>query len=858
MTMNRYIQLNQLGDGTFGSVVLGERIDTGERVAIKRMKRKYYSWEEAMNLREVKSLKKLSHANVVKLKEVIRENDVLYFVFEYMKENLYQLMKDRDKLFPEPTIKNMVYQVLQGLAFMHKHGFFHRDMKPENLLCMGPELVKIADFGLAREIRSRPPYTDYVSTRWYRAPEVLLHSTSYNSPIDVWAVGCIMAELYTFRPLFPGKSEIDEIFKICSVIGTPDRQDWPEGYQLAAAMNFRFPNFTRTSLQVLIPNAGHEAVLLMEDMLQWNPAKRPTAQQALRYPYFQLGNQRLITGKKMSAQRELVMNKVNLPPPQAGLVQQQQQQQQQQLPNGNGGNHNNGSVKTIGSGAENRSSAEATLIRQQKVIQPVQPLVQNGLPLLARAGLKKDGTSATGQLPTQKKWDDDEFANELLGNILNREDVKSRLLPERVYKENRANWNGNYHQADNLSGLGSGQLHHQHQKTNLPGWYEQMPHVNNRVKQQQPSSTTSTIFGQNVVSAAAHGRRVSAKMPARYGLAQSPSQLPSSSSREGSYAFINNVQPLHLVIVAFCLVNLVAAATTTWTKLNVNNDFIGEDEEEDEDYHYRRRRIDAHQLVEILRKLDYRELLALCCELIWLLVASILRYLGHLLANYGRSPIDPRIIANFLRFRDVQEDEETMPMETEELEDKDNNSSNSTCECCSSYVEELTNWKKLFLFSVAIMACELLIFCCNQLLRRARATRCFNKKATTRVLSVCLSSVALLLVYYIVTNSEAAHSVSGLPMPPSAAAAATKIAPAPPIESAGSAAYWPSIMRETQPHHHPHHPHQSTAVIQPFRHQQQQPPLPLRGRLSTIEQQQQQQNTRLPYPSVYDRIKQVK
>ena len=117
----------------------------------------------------------------------------------------------------------------------------------------------------------------------YRAPEVLLHSTTYNSPIDIWAVGCIMAELYTFRPLFPGKSEIDEIFKICSVIGTPDKDDWLEGYQLATAMNFKFPNFTRTSLAVLIPNASQEAVILMEDMLQWNPIKRPTAQQSLRY-----------------------------------------------------------------------------------------------------------------------------------------------------------------------------------------------------------------------------------------------------------------------------------------------------------------------------------------------------------------------------------------------------------------------------------------------------------------------------------------------------------------------------------------------------------------------------------------------
>ncbi|XP_016086928.1 serine/threonine-protein kinase MAK-like isoform X1 [Sinocyclocheilus grahami] len=168
-------------------------------------------------------------------------------------------------------------------------GFFHRDMKPENLLCMGPELVKIADFGLAREIRSRPPYTDYVSTRWYRAPEVLLRSPVYSSPIDIWAVGCIMAELYTLRPLFPGNSEVDEIFKICQVLGTVKKSDWPEGYQLAAAMNFRFPQCVHTPLKTLIPNATNEAVDLMRDLLQWDPKKRPSAAKALRYPYFQVG-----------------------------------------------------------------------------------------------------------------------------------------------------------------------------------------------------------------------------------------------------------------------------------------------------------------------------------------------------------------------------------------------------------------------------------------------------------------------------------------------------------------------------------------------------------------------------------------
>ncbi|XP_069769449.1 serine/threonine-protein kinase MAK isoform X2 [Narcine bancroftii] len=288
--MNRYTTLKQLGDGTYGCVLMGKSNESGELVAIKRMKRKFYSWDECMNLKEVKSLKKLSHANIIKLKEVIRENDHLYFIFEYMKENLYQLMKDRNKLFPESIIRNIMYQIIQGLAFIHKHGFFHRDMKPENLLCMGPDLVKIGDFGLAREIRSRPPYTDYVSTRWYRAPEVLLRSSNYSSPIDIWAVGCIMAELYTLRPLFPGTSEVDEIFKICQVLGTPKKSDWPEGYQLSAAMNFRFPQCVPIHLKSLIPNASNEAIHLIKETLYWDPKKRPNASQALRFPYFQVGH----------------------------------------------------------------------------------------------------------------------------------------------------------------------------------------------------------------------------------------------------------------------------------------------------------------------------------------------------------------------------------------------------------------------------------------------------------------------------------------------------------------------------------------------------------------------------------------
>ncbi|XP_046423355.1 serine/threonine-protein kinase dyf-5 isoform X2 [Neodiprion pinetum] len=435
MKMNRYITLHQLGDGTYGSVVLGQRIDTGEKVAIKRMKRKYYSWEEAMNLREVKSLKKLSHANVVKLKEVIRENDVLYFVFEYMKENLYQLMKDREKLFPEPVIRNMVYQVLQGLAFMHKHGFFHRDMKPENLLCMGPELIKIADFGLAREIRSRPPYTDYVSTRWYRAPEVLLHSTTYNSPIDIWAVGCIMAELYTFRPLFPGNSEIDEIFKICSVIGTPNKDDWPEGYQLAAAMNFKFPNFSPTPLSKLIPNASQESVSLMEDMMRWNPVQRPTAQQSLRYRYFQVGGPRQVSSKKMAvgSQRELVMNKVNLP---ASII--------------------------TSNGTYNQPDMISTVVQTSGKILP-------------------DNTNA-------------------------------KLLPDRVYKENRTNWNSTYpnNAQENVKQTNA--------RWTQPAWTESLPSQNwTRVQPNLKNSSRKVSAKQHYLGVARYIAGQSTALPSRNG-----------------------------------------------------------------------------------------------------------------------------------------------------------------------------------------------------------------------------------------------------------------------------------------------------------------------------------------------------
>lgn len=288
-SMDSYKLIKQVGDGTYGSVSKAINRKTNEVVAVKKMKRKFYTWEECMNLKEVKSLQKLSHPNIIKLREVIRERDQLFFIFEYMEYNLYQVMKDKEKPFSESKIRNWCHQVLLALAYMHSHGYFHRDLKPENLL-VTRDVVKVADFGLAREVYSRPPFTDYVSTRWYRAPEVLLQASSYNAAIDMWALGAIMAELFTLSPLFPGESETDELYKICSVIGTPNNQTWPEGLQLANSLRFNFPECPQTYLSDIIPGASAEAIDLISALCSWDPCQRPTAIEALKHPFFQINS----------------------------------------------------------------------------------------------------------------------------------------------------------------------------------------------------------------------------------------------------------------------------------------------------------------------------------------------------------------------------------------------------------------------------------------------------------------------------------------------------------------------------------------------------------------------------------------
>ena len=296
--MEDYEMITRLGGGSFADVYKAREKSTGELVAIKILKRKYKKWDECIELRECKSLQILNKAsstdkgveNIIKLKRIIfiNKTGVLYLVFEFMEKDLLILMKSYEpKRLPENKIKDIIHQTLLGLAYMHKYGFFHRDLKPENLLLVGDK-VKIADFGLAREIRSIPPYTEYVSTRYYRAPECILKSTNYNSPIDIWALGCVMAEMYLHpQPLFYGANEKEVLFRICSILGTPTYDIWAEGIQQANFIGFKFPNNNKIELDKIITNASEDAIDLMNQMLQWDPNRRATASSLLNHKFFE-------------------------------------------------------------------------------------------------------------------------------------------------------------------------------------------------------------------------------------------------------------------------------------------------------------------------------------------------------------------------------------------------------------------------------------------------------------------------------------------------------------------------------------------------------------------------------------------
>ena len=250
-----------------------------------------------MNQNEVYFLRKLVHPNIIKLIEVIREqNSDISFVFEFCDCNLYEYItnhRKRKKIIPEEKIQNIIYNITCGLSYMHSQNIMHRDLKPENILISTKNLniknnsIKIADFGTAKEI---PKYknetlTEYICTRWYRAPECVLRSKNYDEKVDIWALGCIMAELYTLKPLFPGQSEFDQIDKIAKVLGTPNYEDWPEGFRLMKNLNMQFPNCYKKNLRNYFFDISDEAIEFLEYIFQYDSSKRPSANDLLKHPY---------------------------------------------------------------------------------------------------------------------------------------------------------------------------------------------------------------------------------------------------------------------------------------------------------------------------------------------------------------------------------------------------------------------------------------------------------------------------------------------------------------------------------------------------------------------------------------------
>ncbi|CAE7392704.1 MOK, partial [Symbiodinium necroappetens] len=287
--MHKYRLLSKKGEGTFSEVLKAQSIKSGKHVAIKCMKNTFDSIDQVNNLREIQALRRLAgHANIIKLHEILYDEPTgrLALVFELMDMNVYEAIKGRRHYLPDTKTKHYMFEILKGLDHMHRNGIFHRDVKPENLLLLDDE-IKLADLGSCRGIYSRQPFTEYISTRWYRAPECLLTDGYYGFKMDLFAAGCVWFEIVALFPLFPGQNESDQIQKIHNVLGTPSPDLLASKFKRNAShMDFNFPEKKGTGIERLIPHAEPECVELMQKLLRYDPEERILARQALRDPYF--------------------------------------------------------------------------------------------------------------------------------------------------------------------------------------------------------------------------------------------------------------------------------------------------------------------------------------------------------------------------------------------------------------------------------------------------------------------------------------------------------------------------------------------------------------------------------------------
>eukprot|EP01002_Notosolenus_urceolatus_P003264 NODE_1859_length_1275_cov_26.038336_g1539_i0.p1 GENE.NODE_1859_length_1275_cov_26.038336_g1539_i0~~NODE_1859_length_1275_cov_26.038336_g1539_i0.p1 ORF type:complete len:329 (-),score=97.43 NODE_1859_length_1275_cov_26.038336_g1539_i0:287-1273(-) len=285
---DRYRKLEKIGEGTYGVVYKCEDKAAGRIVALKKIRLE--AEDEGVPstaIREISILKALRHPNVVDLVDVISHPKKLYLVFEYLDNDLKRYMSKREGPLSSRQVRQFTYQLLDGLAFCHSNRIIHRDLKPQNLLVTSDgTAVKLCDFGLARAFQMPlHTYTHEVVTLWYRAPEILLGATHYAPAVDVWSVGCIMAEMASKKPLFSGDSEIDQLFKMFKVLGTPNDTLW-SGVTELKDYCAQFPSWRGQPLATLLPMMEPKAIDLLGRMLTYDPAHRISAKEALNHPYF--------------------------------------------------------------------------------------------------------------------------------------------------------------------------------------------------------------------------------------------------------------------------------------------------------------------------------------------------------------------------------------------------------------------------------------------------------------------------------------------------------------------------------------------------------------------------------------------
>lgn len=284
--MERYERLAKIGEGTYGVVYRAREVSTGKMIALKKIRLEQEDeGVPSTAIREISILKELSHPNVVHFKDVVHADKKLFLVFEYLDQDLKRYM-DSVKLLRPALIKSYLYQLINGIAFCHERRVLHRDLKPQNLLIDKTGKLKLADFGLARAfgIPVRH-YTHEVVTLWYRAPEILLGARKYSTPVDIWSIGCIFAEMVMKAPLFAGDSEIDQLYKIFHTLGTPNEEMW-EGVTLLPEYSTTFPKWHKRHIGDTVMSLDPHGLDLLAKMLIYNPDSRISAGKALLHPYF--------------------------------------------------------------------------------------------------------------------------------------------------------------------------------------------------------------------------------------------------------------------------------------------------------------------------------------------------------------------------------------------------------------------------------------------------------------------------------------------------------------------------------------------------------------------------------------------